>query len=295
MRPKREGPRKASRPQVITLGHSPDADDAFMFYALARRRIATGGFRFRHILQDIQTLNERARRAELDVTAISFHAYPHVANEYCLLSCGASMGDGYGPTLVALHPRAPEELSGLRIAIPGKLTSAFLALRIFLADSKLHVPEDRFRVMAFDRIFEAIRSGRADAGLIIHEGQLTYGSEGFYRLVDLGAWWKGATGLPLPLGGNIIRKSLGTAKCRTIARILATSIRYGLDHMEEALPYLRRFARGLDDSLTRQFIRMYVNDYTMDYGRTGRRAIAEFLGRGNALGLIPQVARLEFV
>lgn len=281
--------------QTITLGHSPDPDDAFMFHALAHGKIPTHGFRFEHILQDIQTLNERARRCELDITAVSFHAYPYVAHDYALLPCGASMGDGYGPMLVARQPVQLADLPRLRIAIPGRLTSAFLALQLFLHDSHLSVPDSRFLLTPFDRIFDALRNGEADVGLIIHEGQLTYARDGFRLLLDLGEWWKTKTKLPLPLGGNVIRKSLGTPKMKALSAILAASIRHGLDHIEEALPHLRPYARDLDDALTRRFVKMYVNDYTVDYGETGRAAIREFLKQGAALGLAPAIAKLEFV
>jgi 1,4-dihydroxy-6-naphthoate synthase len=281
--------------RTITLGHSPDPDDAFMFYALAKNKIPTAGFRFRHILQDIQTLNERARRAELDVSAISFHAYPYVADRFALLPCGASMGDGYGPILVTARKQKLSDLPRRRIAIPGRLTSAFLALQLYLDLKKLRVPRSAFVVVPFDRIFDAVHKGRADVGLIIHEGQLTYARDGFHLLLDLGVWWKKRTGLPLPLGGNVIRKSLGRPAMRAIARVLKASIAYGLDHLDEALPHLQPYARDLDDQLTRRFVRMYVNDYTVDYGRTGRRAITEFLQQGVKAGLVPPIPKLEFV
>ncbi len=286
------------RPQpraTIMLGHSPDPDDAFMFYALAKEKIPTGAFRFKHIMQDIQTLNERARRCELDVTAISFHAYPYVARDYALLPCGASMGDGYGPMLVSLKPFSLKDLPKLRIAIPGRLTSAFLALQLFLKNSKFKIQNSKFMVVPFEQIFNAVRNGKADVGLIIHEGQLTYARDGFHLILDLGVWWKGKTGLPLPLGGNVIRKSLGIKKSRAISRILSASIRYGLDHLDEAMPYLKGYARDLDDSLTRRFVKMYVNDYTVDYGPTGREAITEFLKQGAGAGLVPGISKLEFI
>jgi len=296
------------RPQpraLVTLGHSPDPDDAFMFYAMAKEKIPTGQFRFKHIMQDIQTLNERARRCELDVTAISFHAYPHVARDYALLPCGASMGDGYGPILISRQPMTLEDLSRSRIAIPGKLTSAFLALQLFLKGSKFKVQSSsakatadgrlKFVVFPFDRIFDAMRSGKVDVGLIIHEGQLTYARDGFHLILDLGIWWKKETGLPLPLGGNVIMKSLGIKKSKAISRILSDSIRYGLDHLDEAMPYLKGYARDLDDPLTRRFVKMYVNDYTVDYGPTGREAITEFLRQGANAGLVPTISKLEFI
>lgn len=279
----------------ITLGHSPDPDDAFMFYALAKAKIPTNGFVFEHILQDIQTLNERARRQELDITAISFHAYPYIARDYALLPCGASMGDGYGPMLVSLKPQEIARLPKLRVAIPGKLTSAYLALQLFYREMNLDLKEENFRVVPFDQIFDVLRKDEADVGLIIHEGQLTYERDGFRLMRDLGAWWKERTGVPLPLGGNVIRKSFGTEKSRAISKILSASIRYGLDHMEESMPHLRAYARDLDDALTQRFVRMYVNDYTVDYGETGRKAITGFLSEGAKAGFVPAIAGLEFV
>jgi 1,4-dihydroxy-6-naphthoate synthase len=279
----------------ITLGHSPDPDDAFMFYALAKGKVPTNGLNFSHILQDIQTLNERARRCELDITAISFHAYPYVAQNYALLPCGASMGDGYGPMLISLKKHDLKDLKNLRIAIPGKLTSAFLALKIFLAKSNIPVPELSFTVVPFDQIFHCLNKGKADVGLIIHEGQLTYARDGFKLMLDLGVWWKETTGFPLPLGGNVILKVHGPEKMKKISSILSASIRYGLDHLEEAMPHLKPYARNLDDELTRRFVRMYVNDYTVDYGDTGRKAIIDFLSTGAKLGFIPPIDKLEFV
>jgi len=282
-------------PHPITLGHSPDPDDAFMFYALAKKRIPTCGFEFQHILRDIQTLNESARRCELDVTAISFHAYPYVAENYALLSCGTSMGDGYGPMLVSLKPHRLTDFPRLRIVIPGMLTSAFLALQLFIKHSAFRVPRSAFQVVPFDQIFDTVQRGEADVGLIIHEGQLTYARDGFKLLLDLGAWWKKQTNLPLPLGGNVIRKSLGPQKMKAIAGVLSASIRYGLSHMEEAMPHLKPYARNLDKTLTRRFVKMYVNGYTLDYGKTGRRAVTEFLKQGAEAGLVPSVPHIEFV
>ncbi len=266
-----------------------------MFDALARGVVPTGGLRFEHILQDIQTLNERARREELDITAISFAAYPMVAKDYALLPCGASMGDGYGPMLVAPRLMKAAELADARIAIPGRLTSAFLALRLYARELRFLLSEEQFVVVPFDQIFDVLREGKADVGLIIHEGQLTWAKEGLHLVEDLGAWWKRGTGLPLPLGGNVIRKTLGAATMRAASAVLSASIRHGLDHLEEALPRLRNYARDMNDDLTRTFIRMYVNDYTVDYGETGRRAIREFLSRGAAAGFIPPVAGVEFI
>ncbi len=281
--------------RTITLGHSPDPDDAFMFYALANGKISTEGFSFQHILQDIQTLNERAQRCELDVTAISFHAYPYVAKDYALLPCGASMGDGYGPMLVSLKTYSLADLPNLKIAIPGKLTSAFLALQIFFRTSNFELRTSNFLVVPFDQIFAVLQRGEADVGLIIHEGQLTYARDGFQLLLDLGSWWKERTGFPLPLGGNVIRKSLGMKNIKIISRLLSASIRYGLEHMDEAMPHLRKYARGLDDQLTRRFVKMYVNDYTLDYSEKGRCAIREFLKQGVEGGFIPPLSSLEFI
>jgi 1,4-dihydroxy-6-naphthoate synthase len=279
----------------ISLGHSPDPDDAFMFYALAKEKIQTNGLHFHHILQDIQTLNERARKCELDITAISFHAYPFVAKDYALLPCGASMGDGYGPMLITMKPVELKDLPKLRIAIPGKLTSAFLALKIFLAESNYQVSPQSFVVVPFDHIFHCLKKGQADVGLIIHEGQLTYAKDGFRLLLDLGDWWKKRTGLPLPLGGNVIRKKLGEELMKKISSILSASIQYGLDHLDEAMPHLKPYARDLDDDLTRRFVKMYVNEYTVDYGEAGRKAITGFLDEGAKRGFIPPIERLEFV
>jgi 1,4-dihydroxy-6-naphthoate synthase len=282
-------------PRTLTLGHSPDPDDAFMFYALAAGKIDTRGWRFAHVLQDIQTLNERATRGELDISAISIHAYASVLDDYALLSCGASMGDGYGPMLVA--PRGtsmPDEnelrvwLRTRRIAIPGRMTSAFLALQLFLG------PIDAVAV-PFDEIFSLVARGNADAGLIIHEGQLTYAAEGFVKLLDLGAWWKRETQLPLPLGGNVIHKRFPKDAAREINGILRESIQYGLAHRAAGVAHAMPLARGLDTQLADKFIGMYVNEFTLDYGEVGRRAIREFLGRAHTAGLIKAPVALEFV
>jgi len=278
----------------ITLGHSPDPDDAFMFYAMAEKKIDLGIYQFEHILQDIQTLNERARRVELDVTAVSIHAYAHLTKEYALMPCGASMGDNYGPVLVSLQSIVTAcELPNLRIAVPGKLTSAFLTLLLYLGRT-----EDQIEtvVVPFDEIFEAVRSGRADVGLLIHEGQLTYRREGFHLVEDLGQWWfKETGGLPLPLGGNVIRKSLGAEHVRAITRITQASIRYGLEHRVAAVRHSMPLGRGLDEAEADRFIGMYVNELTVDYGERGRAGIREFLGRAHQSGLIPEPVALEFV
>ncbi len=284
--------------RVFTLGHSPDPDDAFMFYAMAEHKIDLRGYRFEHRLEDIQTLNERATRGELDISAISIHAYAFVSDRYALLSCGASMGDGYGPMLVSIDPALPEAASydeirawlrGRCIAIPGKMTSAYLALQLFLG------PDFPLVVVPFDEIFAAVKSGRAEVGLIIHEGQLTYAAAGFRKLLDLGAWWKADTGLPLPLGGNVLRKDLAPGVRRDLAAILRESIDYGLAHREAAVRHSLPYARDMDAALAGEFIGMYVNDYTRDYGHTGREAIREFLRRAEAAGYIDRHVELEFV
>ncbi len=283
---------------VLTLGHSPDPDDAFMFYALAEHKIDTGRWDFEHTLQDIQTLNERATRGELHISAISIHAYAYVLDKYALLPCGASMGDGYGPMIIAradaVLPDLADEsaiiewLRARRIAVPGKMTSAVLSLRLFAGA----VNEE---VVPFDEIFEHVASGKSDAGLIIHEGQLTYARDGFLKVIDFGEWWKAKTGLPLPLGGNVIRKDLSPADRSEINVILRESIRYGLEHRAAGVAHAMPLARGLDTQLADQFIGMYVNDITLDYGDVGRAAIREFLGRAHAAGLIPAPVELEFV
>ncbi len=285
---------------LLTLGHSPDPDDAFMFYALAEHKIDTRGWEFQHILQDIQTLNERATRGELHISAISIHAYASVLDRYALLPCGASMGDGYGPMLIARHdstiPELPDEaakrawLRSKKIAVPGLMTSAFLALGIYF-----EARPENIVVVPFDEIFEHVASGQSDVGLIIHEGQLTYARDGFRKIVDLGEWWKAGTGLPLPLGGNVIRKDLAPADRSEINAILAESIRYGLAHRAAGVAHAMPLARGMDTELADRFIGMYVNDFTLDYGDVGRRAIRELLARGHALGLIPAPVELEFV
>ncbi len=272
----------------LTLGHSPDPDDAFMFWALAKGRLATGPYRFTHVLQDIQTLNDRARRGELDVTAISVHAYAHVCGDYALLPAGASMGDGYGPLVVAPRAIPLPELAGVTIAVPGLLTSAYLALR-------LAIGEFRHVVVPFDEILPRVKAGEFAAGLLIHEGQLTYGGEGLHCCLDLGIWWQDETGLPLPLGANAIHKRHAPARRREISDLLTASIRLGLAHREEALAHALGWGRGLDPGLGDRFVGMYVNDWTLDYGERGRAAIRELLDRGHAAGLVPPVDRLEFV
>jgi 1,4-dihydroxy-6-naphthoate synthase len=286
-----------SNQRLLTLGHSPDPDDAFMFYALAADKIDSGQWKFEHILQDIQTLNERATRGELHISAISIHAYAYVLDRYALLPCGASMGDGYGPMLIVPSgislPALGEErawLKSRKIAVPGTMTSAFLALCLYLGER----PAD-FVVVPFDEIFAAVAAGRADVGLIIHEGQLTYAREGFSKVVDLGEWWLAETGLPLPLGGNVIRKDLTPPERSEINGILRESIRYGLEHRSAGVAHAMPLARGLDTVLADRFIGMYVNELTLDYGERGRAAIREFLGRAHHAGLIPAPVELEFV
>ncbi len=272
--------------QKISLAHSPDSDDAFMFFALAEGKIDDRGFEFVHELSDIETLNQRTRRGELDVSAISFHAYPDVAGEYALLPHGASFGDGYGPVVVARRPLTPEDLGRATVAIPGEKTSAALALQLWR-------PGTRTTVVPFDEILPRVKEGTLEAGVIIHEGQLTYASEGLHAVVDLGAWWLGETGFPLPLGGNVIRKALGPETVRAVAGVLGESIAYGLSHREEALDYAMRFARDLDRERADRFVGMYVNDWTRGYGERGRRAIELFLGRAAEAGLVPRVT-VEF-
>ena len=291
-----------ARPEALSLGHSPDPDDAFMFYALAEHKIDTRGWNFEHTLQDIQTLNERATRSELAISAISIHAYAFVSDRYALLPCGASMGDGYGPMLVVKRgmefPKEANELKAwLRerlIAVPGLMTSAWLSLQLYLADNE-HPALPNHIVVPFDKIFPTVLEGKADVGLIIHEGQLTYQQEGFEKVLDLGQWWKAETGLPLPLGGNVIRKDFSLAERSEINIVLRESIEYGLQNRKAGVAHAMPLARGMDETLADEFIGMYVNDYTLDYGDTGRAAIREFLGRAHAAGLIPEIVNLEFV
>jgi 1,4-dihydroxy-6-naphthoate synthase len=278
---------------TLTLGHSPDPDDAFMFYALAKGLIPSHGFRFEHILQDIQTLNERATRGELDITAISLHAYAYVSDQYALLPSGASMGDGYGPMLVAGQKFSRAEMARKKIAVPGTMTSAFLALQLWLGKS---AKEFDYVVVPFDQIFKAVRSGQADVGLIIHEGQLTYQNEGLVVCEDLGAWWgKENGGLPLPLGGNVIHKRFSPDLRKTISGILTASIQFSLDHRAEAVQHALQYARDMGRDLADKFVGMYVNHWTLDYGERGRESIRRFLGQAFERGLIPHRQELEFV
>lgn len=266
----------------ILLAHSPDSDDAFMFYALARGKIDDGGFEFVHELADIETLNRRACRRELDVTAVSFHAYPEIAKDYALLPHGASFGDGYGPCVVSRRPAAKDDLGTATVAIPGSRTSAALALQLWR-------PGTKTRVIPFDQILPAIKREEVEAGVLIHEGQLTYADEGLHLVEDLGRWWKETTGLPLPLGGNVIRKGLGRETMEKVSAVLARSIEYSLGHRTEALDYAMQFARDLTPEKADRFVSMYVNDWTRQYGARGRQAVESFLARGAEAGLVPGV------
>jgi 5,8-dihydroxy-2-naphthoate synthase len=273
---------------LIRLGHSPDPDDAFMFWALAANQIDTRGFEFEHVLRDIQTLNEWALDGKLETSAISLHAYPYVQDRYAVLPHGASMGSGYGPVVVAREELGREQLQSLEIAVPGRMTTAFLVLRLYLGDF-------RFREVPFDQILDEVKSGRADAGLLIHEGQLTYETEGLRKAVDLGEWWLLETGLPLPLGINVARRDLGPEVLHELSEVLHASIQAGLEHRAEAMEYALGFGRGLDTELADRFVGMYVNEYTCDYGEEGRQAVAELLRRGDELGAFPGRVQLDFV
>jgi len=274
---------------LIRVGHSPDPDDAFMFHALANDKIETGRYRFTHELQDIETLNRRALKGELELTAVSLHGYAFVTDKYALCSCGASMGDNYGPMVVARQPWRIDDLKGKKIAVPGTLTTAFLSLKLLLGDSF------QFEVHPFDEILNIVAAGKADAGLIIHEGQLTYQKQGLHLVVDLGCWWHDQTGLPLPLGGNAIRRDLGPTAMKEVTGLLRESIRYGLDHRKEALKHAEQYGRDLDEARTDKFVGMYVNDWTIDFGQRGREAVATLLDRGYRAGIIPNPVQLEFI
>jgi len=274
---------------LIRLGHSPDPDDAFMFWALASGRVDAGGFEFEHVLEDIQTLNEWALEGRLEVTAISLHTYPFVQNRYVLLPHGASMGAGYGPVVVARRELSWSELAATEIAVPGRMTTAFLVLRLFLGQ------DFRYREVPFDLIMEEVESGAAAAGLLIHEGQLTFERHGLRKVVDLGEWWLLDTGLPLPLGVNVARRDLGEERLHVLSEILRSSIAAGLESREEALEYALQFGRGLDAALADRFVGMYVNQLTQDYGEEGREAVTELLRRGEAIGAFPEPVRVEFV
>jgi 1,4-dihydroxy-6-naphthoate synthase len=277
----------------LTLGHSPDPDDAFMFYGLAKGLVDNGGYEFEHILQDIQTLNERASRGELDISAISIHAYAHVCDKYALLPSGASMGDGYGPMLVAREAFSKEEIAVRRIAVPGTMTSAFLALQIWLEQPAERI---QYTVVPFDKIFDAVNRGEADVGLIIHEGQLTFENEGLVCCEDLGVWWgRENDGLPLPLGGNVIHKRIGSDERKVVSDILEHSIRFSLDNRREAVEHSLQYARDMGIDLADKFVGMYVNDWTLDYGDAGRESIRRFLKQGHEMGFVSTNPELEFV
>ncbi len=271
----------------IRVAHSPDSDDAFMFYALATDKLDTGPFRFTHTLEDIESLNRKALEGIYEVTAVSIHAYAHIADRYVLLPTGASMGDRYGPLVVGRTPWSPEQLRGKKIAVPGKMTTAYLVL-------KLMEREFDEVVVPFDRIMEVVCQGKAEAGLLIHEGQLTFAEQGLHRIADLGEWWYGRTGLPLPLGGNVIRRDLGADRIRQISRLLRASIQYALDHRDAALEHAMQYARGLDPGQADRFVGMYVNDRTLDYGTAGRRAVQALLDHAYQKQLIPNPVRAEF-
>ncbi len=277
---------------TINLGHSPDPDDAFMFYGLATGQLDSGPYHFNHILQDIQTLNERALKNELEVSAISLHTYPYIAQNYALMACGCSMGDNYGPMIVAKKPYTLQELQAggnLRIAIPGTMTTAFLAASIALGKGFRNI------VKPFDEILQFVQDGHADAGLIIHEGQLTYQNQGLVCCLDLGQWWMQRTGLPLPLGGNVIRRDLGPDHVRAVTRKIKESIQFSLDHRAEAVQHALQYARDMNVNLADEFVGMYVNKWTLDYGPRGREAVNRLLDEGAALGMIPKCTPVEFI
>ena len=286
----KDSPHGSASIREISIAHSPDSDDAFMFYALATNKVRVPGLRFTHTLCDIETLNQKAREGDgvYDVTAISFHAYPYIQDNYALLPSGGSVGDGYGPMIVASHGFSPSEIKKKLIAIPGTLTTAYLALRLF-------APGIETEVVPFDQIIPQVLEGKYEAGLIIHEGQLTYSKAGLQRIVDLGKWWLKITGLPLPLGGNAIRRSLGPELTASVATALRNSIQYALDHRDEALAYAMQFARDVDPQLADKFVGMYVNERTLDYGPDGREAVRRLLDMGHKAGIIPRAARVDFV
>lgn len=275
--------------RTLSVGHSPDPDDAFMFYALAHNKIPTGNLAFAHELQDIETLNRRCLKQELDISAVSLHAFAYLSDKYALLSSGCSMGDRYGPMVVAKKAYTIEELKSLRIAVPGTLTTAFLSLSLLLG-SKFN-----YEIVPFDQILNAVEQGKVDAGLIIHEGQLTFQNQGLNLVVDLGVWWFEKTGLPLPLGGNVVRKDLGHGIISEASRLIRESIHYGLQHRKEALAYALKYGRDLDQGLADKFVGMYVNDWTVDYGEKGRKAVQMLLTEGHKAGVIPHPIQVEFV
>ena len=280
-------PGPASQTREITIAHSPDSDDAFMFYGLATNKVRVPGLRFSHVLCDIETLNRKAMDGVYDVTAISFHAYPYIQDKYALLPTGGSVGEGYGPTIVAQRAYSVTDIKRKRIAVPGTMTTAYLVLKLF-------APGIETVVVPFDQIIPQILEGKQEAGLIIHEGQLTYDKSGLHRIVDLGKWWQKVTGLPLPLGGNAVRRSLGTQLMARVGSALRESIQYALDHREEALAYAMQFARDLDPQMADRFVGMYVNERTLDYGPDGREAVRRLLDMGHKAGIIPQEAEVEF-
>jgi 1,4-dihydroxy-6-naphthoate synthase len=279
---------KSPEPRTITVAHSPDSDDAFMFYGLATNKLETGGLKFEHTLKDIQTLNEDAKRGVYDVTAISFHAYAYVADKYALLPHGASIGDKYGPILVSKEPRTPDEIGDMKIAIPGELTSAFLALRLY--SSKFD-----YVVRPFDQIMDAVQKGDVDAGLLIHEGQLFYKELGLDKVLDLGEWWFERTGLPLPMGGNAIKRDLGTDLMKRVSRQLHRSIMYSMENREDALQYAMQFARDMAPEVADRFVAMWVNELTLDYGERGKAGVRRLLSEGYEAGIIPHKVNVEFV
>lgn len=272
----------------ITVAHSPDSDDAFMFYGLATNKLETDGLKFEHTLKDIQSLNEDARNGVFDVTAISFHAYAYVTDKYVLLPHGASIGDNYGPIVIAREPREADDIGAMKIAVPGELTSAYLALRIFNNDFQ-HV------VVPFDDIIDTVKRGEADAGLLIHEGQLFYNQLGLHKVLDLGEWWNEKTGLPLPMGGNAIRRDLGADLIQQVSKHLHASILYSMENREDALAYAMQFARDMQPELADRFVAMWVNDLTLDYGLRGREAVKKLLSEGHKAGIIPHKVKVDFV
>jgi 1,4-dihydroxy-6-naphthoate synthase len=275
---------------TVRIAHSPDSDDAFMFYALTQGLLETQGLEIQHVLRDIETLNQAAFQGTYEITALSFHGYAHLADRYQIMPSGASFGDGYGPVVVSRQPLGRNDLIGMKVAIPGQLTTAHLALRLWQ-------PEVEIVLVPFDEILDAVETGKVDVGVVIHEGQLTYEEQGLRAVVDLGAWWKEETGLPLPLGGNGIRRDIDEGLKRRLCRLLTQSIEYGLDHREEALGYAIKYARGLEDDLERsdRFVGMYVNDWTRGYGETGRKAVQLLLDRGHEAGILPQRIQAEFI
>jgi 5,8-dihydroxy-2-naphthoate synthase len=278
----------AKEPVEIRLAHSPDSDDAFMFYALATHKLSTPGFKYTHVLSDIQTLNEAALSETYDVTAVSFAAYPSLRDKYILLDCGASFGEGYGPIVVSSKSLKKEELAGKRIGVPGLKTTAYLTLKLF-------EPNFEAVVLPFDKILDAVQKGLVEVGLLIHEGQLFFQQLGLHRVIDLGIWWQEQTGLPLPLGGNAVRRALGPAAGRQIARTIRESVEYGLEHREEALNYAMQFARDMEAELADKFVGMYVNKWTLGYGDRGKKAVKELIARGTKAGLLPAPPSVEFL